>query len=121
MLENVRTSSDALLSLVNDVLDFSKLSAGKLEFENIDFDPRATVQEALEMFSTDARRKGIELTTCIDAQIPSALNGDPGRLRQVLCNLIGNAVKFTETRQGLRACAPGARARQRRRHAGLCR
>ena len=96
MLESVRTSSDALLALINDVLDFSKLSAGKLEFENIDFDPHKTVAAALDMFSTAANLKGIELAASIAPDVPAALNGDPGRLRQVLCNLVGNAVKFTE-------------------------
>ncbi|HKD68967.1 MAG TPA: PAS domain S-box protein [Candidatus Binataceae bacterium] len=96
MLDTVRTSSDALLSLVNDVLDFSKLSAGKLEFENIDFDLRDTVEAALDIFSAAARRKGIELAGSIDAAVPVALNGDPGRLRQVLYNLIDNALKFTQ-------------------------
>jgi PAS domain S-box-containing protein len=96
MLETVRTSSDALLSLVNDVLDFSKLSAGKLELENIDFDLHEAVDAVLEMFGPATRLKGIELAVRIDPNVPSALNGDPGRLRQVLYNLVGNAVKFTE-------------------------
>jgi PAS domain S-box-containing protein len=96
MLESVRASSDALLSLINDVLDFSKLSAGKLEFENIDFDPREMVAAALDMFSSVASLKGIELAAFIAPDVPGALNGDPRRLRQVLYNLVGNAVKFTE-------------------------
>ncbi len=101
MLEGVRSSSDALLSLVNDVLDFSKLSAGKLLFENLDFDPRATLDEAIEIFAAAARVKGIALLTDVDPDTPARLSGDPGRLRQILCNLIGNAIKFTERGQVL--------------------
>jgi PAS domain S-box-containing protein len=96
MLESVRTSSDALLSLVNDILDFSKLAADRLEFETIDFNPRETVEAAVEMFSGAAQVKGIELTLGVDAEVPAMLNGDPGRLRQVICNLVSNALKFIE-------------------------
>jgi signal transduction histidine kinase/CheY-like chemotaxis protein len=96
MLQNVRASSEALLALVNDILDYSKLAAGKLEFENIDFDPRETVDSAVEMFGLTARLKGIELEVAIRPEVPIVLKGDPGRLRQVICNLVSNAVKFTE-------------------------
>ena len=96
MLQNVRVSSDTLLSLVSDILDYSKLTAGKVEFENIDFDPRQMVQSAVEMFGPAARLKGIELEISVRPEVPAAVNGDPGRLRQIICNLVSNAVKFTE-------------------------
>ena len=96
MLQNVRTSTDTLLSLVNDILDFSKLSAGKLEFENIDFNPRETVEAAVDMFGAIARLHGVELGVWIDPAVPAALNGDPRRLRQIICILVDNAIKFTE-------------------------
>jgi len=99
MLQNVRTSSDALLSLVNNILDFSKLSAGKLKLENIDFNPREMLEAAVDMFRGAARLEGIGLSLLIDPEVPAALTGDPGRLRQVICNLVGNALKFTERGQ----------------------
>ncbi len=99
MLQNVRSSSDGLLSVVNDILDFSKLSAGKLEFENIAFNPREMLEAALKIFSATARLKGLELSLRIDPEVPVALNGDPGRLRQVISNLVGNALKFTHRGQ----------------------
>ncbi len=96
MLQNVRISSDTLLALVNDILDYSKLAAGKLEFENIDFDPREMVESAVEMFGPAAQLKGIELKAAVRPEVPAIVKGDPGRLRQIICNLVSNAVKFTE-------------------------
>ncbi len=97
MLETVQRSGDTLINLINDVLDFSKLSAGKLELENIEFDLQDTLASVVEMFKPTAKTKGIKLTSRIDARIPSRVKGDPGRLRQILTNLLSNAVKFTES------------------------
>ncbi|MBX3302137.1 MAG: MASE1 domain-containing protein [Nitrospira sp.] len=96
--EDVQRSSEALLDLINDILDFSKFEAGGLTFETIDFDLRTTVEEALDLFAKPAQRKGLELGCLLHAEVPTALQGDPGRLHQILINLLGNAVKFT--RQG---------------------
>ena len=93
---DVRESGDALLSLVNDILDFSKISAGKLIFEEIDFDLTAMVEGAIELVTSQARSKGLEMTLAVEPEVPRYLHGDPGRLRQVLLNLISNAIKFTE-------------------------
>lgn len=94
--ETVRGSSEALLAIINDVLDFSKIEAGKLEIEIIEFDPRTVVEETLELLAERAYSKGLELTGLVDKEIPQRVNGDPGRIRQVLLNLLGNAIKFTE-------------------------
>jgi two-component system, sensor histidine kinase and response regulator len=93
---DVRDSGDTLLNLVNDVLDFSKLSAGKLILEEIDFDLNRTIEEAVEVIVQQARHKGLEMTIAIDSEVPRRLRGDPGRLRQILLNLFSNAIKFTE-------------------------
>lgn len=94
--EDVQRSSEALLDIINDILDFSKFEAGRLTFETIDFDLRTTVEEALDLFAKPAQRKGLELGCLLHAEVPTALRGDPGRLHQILINLIGNAVKFTQ-------------------------
>jgi CheY-like chemotaxis protein len=78
-------------------LDFSKIEAGRMELEVIDFNPRNTVEEALELFAEQAHAKDLELANVIEPSVPTTLRGDPGRLTQVLTNLIGNAIKFTET------------------------
>src|SRR5262245_32983643 len=91
-----RSSAEALLYLINDILDFSKIEAGKLELEAIDFDLYTTVEEAVGLLAEKASVKGLELICHVDAQSPCWLRGDPGRLRQVLLNLAGNAIKFTE-------------------------
>lgn len=99
MLENICTSSDALLTLVNEILDFSKLAAGRLELENVDFDPRDVLAAVLNTFSTAARHRAVALSIRVDPEVPAAVIGDPGRLRQVICNLVDNALKFTERGQ----------------------
>ena len=93
--EIVRSSAEALLAIINEILDFSKIEAGKLELEMLDFDPRATVEDMAEMLAVKAHEKNLELTCLIDSNVPTLLRGDPGRLRQILVNLVGNAVKFT--------------------------
>ena len=94
--KTVWRSGDHLLMLINDILDFSKMEAGKLDLETIDFDLRAAVESVTEFLAEQAQRKGLELVSLIHASTPIAVQGDPGRLRQILMNLVGNAVKFTE-------------------------
>lgn len=94
--EVVRRSGDHLLDLINDILDFSKIEAGKLDLEIVDFDMRTTVEDAISLVAERAYAKGLELACLVQAGVPTRLCGDPGRLRQILVNLIGNAIKFTE-------------------------
>jgi two-component system sensor histidine kinase/response regulator len=92
----VKTSADSLLTLINDILDFSKIEAGKLEIEKIDFDFKQSIGETLKALAQRAHMKNLELAWRIGPEVPEHLIGDMGRLRQVLVNLVGNAVKFTE-------------------------
>jgi two-component system, sensor histidine kinase and response regulator len=92
----VRRSGEALLTLINDILDFSKIEAGRLELEIIDLDVREVTEDVLGLLAEQAQRKGLELAGLVQPDVPRWLRGDPGRLRQILLNLVGNAVKFTE-------------------------
>ncbi len=92
---SVHRSGTALLGIINDILDFSKIEAGKLELERIEFGLRDTIEEAVDLFADPAGKKELELTCYIPDDIPDHVIGDPVRLRQVLLNLVGNAVKFT--------------------------
>ncbi len=95
-VETVNLSGRALLNIINDILDFSKIEAGKLELEKVPFDLRMSMEEVVELFAGRAGGKGIELSSLIHDNVPGMFIGDPYRLRQVLINLIGNAIKFTE-------------------------
>ncbi len=94
--ETIRVSGEALLTIINDILDFSKIEAGKMELENQPFDLRDCVEGALELLATKAAGKGLELVYMMDDSAPAAIVGDMTRLRQILINLLNNAVKFTE-------------------------
>ena len=94
--ETIRNSGEALLSIINDILDFSKIESGKLELEKIPFNMHDVVSEAAELFATAAHNKGLELIVSIEKSVSRIAIGDPARLRQVLLNLISNAVKFTD-------------------------
>jgi signal transduction histidine kinase/CheY-like chemotaxis protein len=95
--EAVHHSGESLLGVINDILDYSKIEAGKLELEDLPFDLHEAISEAVEMFADSAQRKGLELLVLIEPTTPTRMVGDPGRLRQIIVNLVGNAVKFTNT------------------------
>jgi two-component system sensor histidine kinase/response regulator len=94
--EMVRRSGEHLMDIINDILDFSKIEAGKLDLESLDFDVRTTAEDAICLIGERAYSKGLELACLVQAGVPTALRGDPGRLRQILVNLLGNGIKFTE-------------------------
>jgi signal transduction histidine kinase/CheY-like chemotaxis protein len=95
-LEMVRKSADALLAVINDILDFSKIEAGRLDLEAVEFGLRDALGDTLSMLALRAHQKGLELACAITPDVPERLVGDPGRLRQIIVNLVGNALKFTE-------------------------
>ncbi|MCS7261649.1 MAG: PAS domain S-box protein, partial [Anaerolineae bacterium] len=94
--ETIHNSAESLLQIINDILDYSKIEAGRLELEMLDFDLRATVEDTADMLAIEAQRKDLEFACHIAADVPARVRGDPGRLRQILTNLLGNAIKFTE-------------------------
>ena len=95
--EIVRRSGENLLAIINDILDFSKVEAGHMRIEILDFDLRASVEDTASLLAEKAQAKGLELANVVEPGLPTALRGDPGRIRQVLTNLLGNAVKFTDS------------------------
>jgi signal transduction histidine kinase/DNA-binding response OmpR family regulator len=94
--EAVRRSGEALLTIINDILDFSKIEAGKLDLEHLDLDLRTVIEEVAVLLAERADSKGLELACLVYHDVPTVLRGDPGRLRQILMNLVGNAIKFTD-------------------------
>ena len=97
LAETVRVSGEALLTIINDILDFSKIEAGKMQLETIAFQPRALVEEVVDLMGERAGAKRLDLVSLFDSRLPQMLSGDPGRLRQIILNLTSNAIKFTET------------------------
>jgi len=95
-VETIRFSGQALLDIINQILDFSRIESGKLDLEQMEFDPRHQVEQAVALFAERAEAKGIELVALVSDAVPARLIGDPGRFRQIVINLLGNAVKFTE-------------------------
>jgi len=95
-LQMVRSSGESLMAVINDILDFSKVESGKLDLEEIDFNLYSCVGDTMKALALRAHQKGLELAYDADPDVPSELVGDPGRLRQILVNLVGNAIKFTE-------------------------
>ena len=96
-VEIIRSCGDSLLTIINDILDFSKIEAGKLNFEILDFDLRSTVESVVDLLAERAQSKRLELVVLLDKNVPTALRGDAGRVRQILLNLLGNAIKFTDS------------------------
>jgi signal transduction histidine kinase/DNA-binding response OmpR family regulator/HPt (histidine-containing phosphotransfer) domain-containing protein len=97
MVNTARNSADSLLTLINDILDFSKIEAGKLTLENIDVEIRPLAEEVALLFTRQASRKKVEVSCAIHSSVPDVVGADPTRLRQILANLMGNAIKFTES------------------------
>jgi PAS domain S-box-containing protein len=94
--EAISQSAESLLTVINDILDFSKIEAGKIDIEVIDFDLRVVVEEAAKLVAPKADEKDLELAVMVDPQMSMSMRGDPGRIRQILINMLGNAVKFTD-------------------------
>ena len=111
-LDTVRVSAESLLGVINDILDFSKIEAGKVELESVDFDLRECLETTLRTMALRADEKGLELLCDVHSEVPTFLRGDPNRLRQIVVNLIGNAIKFThagEVALKVRAAAANGR------------
>ena len=95
-LNKIQSSAKSLLGIINDILDFSKIEAGRLELEEIDFNIYKVLETAITTLAIHAHSKGLELLCDVKHDVPAIFNGDPGRLRQIVVNLLGNAIKFTE-------------------------
>ena len=95
--ETIKNSAQSLLSIINDILDFSKIESGKLDLETLDFDLRTTLDDLGDSLALSAHAKGLELLCWVEPEVPALLRGDPGRLRQILTNLLNNAIKFTSS------------------------
>lgn len=95
-LQTIEKSANNLLSIINDILDFSKLEAGKLALENIPFEFQQSLEEVVDLLATSAHEKGLEITLKVDPKVPAGVVGDPLRIQQILTNLVGNSIKFTE-------------------------
>ncbi|MGC2467086.1 MAG: PAS domain S-box protein [Candidatus Acidiferrum sp.] len=95
-LQMVKSSADSLLTIINDILDFSRIEAGKLEMDAITFDIRKNLEEVMKLLAIKAQSKSLKLLLAVDPTVPTSLTGDPTRLRQILINLVGNALKFTQ-------------------------
>ncbi len=110
-VDAIQSSGRSLLHVINDVLDFSKAEAGKMEFESIPFDIRPLLKDCLQMVDSSVRAKNLNLDVPLDERLPERVTGDPGRVKQLLVNLLSNAVKFTQTGGGVRvavALQPGS-------------
>ena len=95
-MRTVKSAADNLLGIINDLLDFSKIEAGKLELDSADFSLRTAVGDTLRALAVRAHKKGLELVCVVKPDVPDTLVGGAGRLRQILLNLVGNAIKFTD-------------------------
>src|SRR5262245_60499992 len=115
LTENVQRSAVSLLAVINDILDFSKVEAGRLELEELDLDVRVVIEDTLELLARSAHLKGLELVTAIPPGVTTRLRGDPGRIRQIITNLVGNAIKFTESGHVIVAVSDGGLDDQGRR------
>jgi two-component system, sensor histidine kinase and response regulator len=113
-VDSVHEAGQALLTIINDILDMSRMEAGRLELDNVDFDLRALLDRTLAIVVPRARHKGVALLLDIAPDVPRALCGDPGRLRQVLLNLLGNAGKVHGRRGGRPGCPDDRRPGQAR-------
>src|SRR5260370_39197 len=91
------TAGETVREIINDILDFSKIEAGRVRMETIDFSPKHVTEEAVELFAEPAANKGVELILDVEPAVPHSVIGDPGRLRELVINLVGNAVKFTDS------------------------
>lgn len=105
-LESIRNSGNALLALINDLLDFSRMEREDVEMEDQPFDLRSCIEEALDLVAAEASKKNLDLAYSIDKDMPEVITGDPARLRQVLVNLLGNAIKFTKEGEAVLSVLP---------------